>query len=446
MFTALLTLIGFMLLAGATLLAVGLRGPRINDHPVCRGCRFDLSGSPQPLGLCPECGADLSQPSRVRTGQRRRRPGLAGIGAVTAALAILAGAGIGWGIAKGTNWNAHKPVALLLFEARAGTAEEAEAAISELMDRRIAGNLRDRASMQQFVETILERQADERMPWGGAWEDALALAAEEGLLGEAELESVKRHALSLEVEFEPMLSEGDTFLLWMNLESWRGWSVLPPYLLFEGHRAIINGREFEAPFHRSLTNNRYKFSMPLPMGGAGRNELVVEWRYAFVEDWRQPPEASQWLPLQRSGTYEVFARAGREHIKLIPDEGKREELQSSIRAYDASATPIDDKAILQFYLSIESPPVNVAFEVFVRQGDSEWKAGLLVGLAHLQSSTSAGTTIVGLQPGPVDVVLRASKEALRPVTVIDDAWDGEIVIENLPVVWYGSLSTPADPK
>ena len=52
-------LFGFLgsMLVGAILMILGVRGKRINDHPTCRDCRFDLSGVYPGVVTCPECGA-----------------------------------------------------------------------------------------------------------------------------------------------------------------------------------------------------------------------------------------------------------------------------------------------------------------------------------------------------------------------------------------------------
>jgi hypothetical protein len=50
---------GGLFIAGAALLFVGLRGRRLDDHPLCRRCGFDVFGTPEPQTACPECGADL---------------------------------------------------------------------------------------------------------------------------------------------------------------------------------------------------------------------------------------------------------------------------------------------------------------------------------------------------------------------------------------------------
>ncbi|HYO10382.1 MAG TPA: hypothetical protein VER17_15540 [Tepidisphaeraceae bacterium] len=41
------------------LLVLGMRGRRVDDHPVCRRCGFDLVGPPGGTATCSECGADL---------------------------------------------------------------------------------------------------------------------------------------------------------------------------------------------------------------------------------------------------------------------------------------------------------------------------------------------------------------------------------------------------
>src|SRR5688500_20118731 len=48
------------LLAGMLFVRLGLRGKRVDDHPLCRRCGLDLFGLPEGATKCSECGADLS--------------------------------------------------------------------------------------------------------------------------------------------------------------------------------------------------------------------------------------------------------------------------------------------------------------------------------------------------------------------------------------------------
>ena len=85
---------GLVVLIGMCLLAVGLRGRRVNDHPVCRRCKFDLVGLYPDAGRCPECGAPLSGRA-VRRGVRMYRPLLAGTGGALCLLGVaIGGAGL----------------------------------------------------------------------------------------------------------------------------------------------------------------------------------------------------------------------------------------------------------------------------------------------------------------------------------------------------------------
>src|SRR3954451_21021619 len=59
---------------GTSLIAILLafRGRRIDDHPICRKCGFDLFGLPPTSHNCPECGRDLKRKRADRIGHRRR--------------------------------------------------------------------------------------------------------------------------------------------------------------------------------------------------------------------------------------------------------------------------------------------------------------------------------------------------------------------------------------
>ncbi len=61
--------------ASAVALAIAVRGRRVDDHPICRKCGFDLIGKPESSAVCSECGTDLTGVRAVRVG---RRSGAAG--------------------------------------------------------------------------------------------------------------------------------------------------------------------------------------------------------------------------------------------------------------------------------------------------------------------------------------------------------------------------------
>ena len=56
---------------GLALLLLGVRGRRIDDHPICRRCGFDLFGLPAGSERCSECGAEVRRRRAIRIGRRK---------------------------------------------------------------------------------------------------------------------------------------------------------------------------------------------------------------------------------------------------------------------------------------------------------------------------------------------------------------------------------------
>lgn len=84
------------------MLLAGLRGRKLDEHPVCRGCGFYLVGMYPGGERCPECGKALDERS-VRIGRRERRRALMIGGAILATAMLLPLIGLGAASASGTN-------------------------------------------------------------------------------------------------------------------------------------------------------------------------------------------------------------------------------------------------------------------------------------------------------------------------------------------------------
>ncbi len=148
---------------GIGLLVVGVRGRKIDDHPVCRRCRFDLIGLPG-AASCPECGADLSRRGAVRLGQRKRRPRVVAIGALALGLSLLLAAGLLSVRVAGISLNTYKPVWMLTGEAVGINQNVAAAARSELLARHKASAI-TASQARSIADMVLARQADALAEW-----------------------------------------------------------------------------------------------------------------------------------------------------------------------------------------------------------------------------------------------------------------------------------------
>jgi hypothetical protein len=182
-----------LLAAGVTMLALGLRGRRTDDHPICRRCGFDLHGLTNPRA-CPECGHLLDAAS-IRMGNRRMRWGLAGAGMVLL-LILLAGIGsVGVASARGYDWNTVKPQWLLEQQAQSADMTDAEGALEELAKRLAAGEVpADRTG--RLVERGLESQANDAA-WVPGWGTVIEKARTRAEVTDAQWQQYLRTAFQI---------------------------------------------------------------------------------------------------------------------------------------------------------------------------------------------------------------------------------------------------------
>ncbi len=171
---AIVTPVGLLL--GLVLLAVGLRGRRVDDHPLCARCRFDLIGLPgagKGLGAavrCPECGSDVSSPRRLRTGNHARRPRLVSSGSAMLLAAALGCGLLGYAYTRGTTWYTMLPSWALVIETASSDASRQRAALTELTDRITHDRVR-RWLARSALEEAYRAQQDTDSAWLVEWGD-----------------------------------------------------------------------------------------------------------------------------------------------------------------------------------------------------------------------------------------------------------------------------------
>jgi hypothetical protein len=61
-----------LLFVSGSIILDGWLGRMRNSHPHCRACGYDLIGSWETSGRCPECGAELSTADSVKWGAADR--------------------------------------------------------------------------------------------------------------------------------------------------------------------------------------------------------------------------------------------------------------------------------------------------------------------------------------------------------------------------------------
>lgn len=207
-------------LAGVVLFWLGVRGRRLNTHPACRRCGFDLLGVFPGGANCPECGAPLGARRAVRAGVRQRQRSLMTIGGGLLAVVALAIATGVWFMFAGPSLNAYKPAYFLVLEGRHADAVMSREAAKELLARQSDGSLSDRQTAWA-VSGALALQADTGSVWVGEWGDLVERARAAGKVSDADYERFLRQSAVLALVARPSAARGETIPLAIGVVEWR---------------------------------------------------------------------------------------------------------------------------------------------------------------------------------------------------------------------------------
>jgi hypothetical protein len=176
-----LPVLASVVLFAAALLLWARHGRRVNEHPHCRKCGFDLFGRPAGSFICSECGADLRRNRAVRFGARRARRKVVAASLVVF-LPSVAWLGLAlWASVSQKPTALYKPVSWLVAEAAGNDAAARATAFAEL-SRRLARNELSGRQRGAVVERALALQADPQRPWDPAWGDLVEQAYAAGKL------------------------------------------------------------------------------------------------------------------------------------------------------------------------------------------------------------------------------------------------------------------------
>ena len=472
-------------LIGAVLFFLGLRGRRIDDHPRCRKCGYDLSGTMALPEECPECGRDLSRSRRpVRIGNRRRRPAFI----VAAMLILILSLGLGgtfiYNETRDLDWNTIKPVWLLKREARAAWPEGREAR-RELL-RRLQSELLSESQKSDIADLALHRQADPAIPWDSVWGAFIEHLWSEGELSRERIEQYVQRAfdVNFQVEAREKIRAGRALPIKMGVMR----RVGPDAYRLSNHRVSPRGYAASAggqitilsvqlapaqvtvdatPVSAALHETTHHM-----MGGGGFGMRTVDLDLApgtheitFTFDllawehpWGQPlryvngrPERpedpiTEWT-IERTVSVEVVPE-DETVVELVHDSALAQQVRGSIVQVEFIRTQIPyppspnagrggTMGGRNGMIIIDAPPMDLSFDVFARVGDEEKRIGGITARKDdgLQNAQRIDTHPKRLFPSAetFNLVLRAAPGPAEGTLEITRIWDGEIVIEDVPL-------------
>jgi len=448
-----LTTVLISTLAGAIVLAMALRGRRIDDHPICRRCGFDLTGLHQPgaklfASQCPECGRRFTSAKQIRWGARARRPGLALLGGLMLLITLSGGGMQFWRFAQDYEWRRLAPTWALMLETHREDDEAAGAAIRELLRRSESGRLSE-SDLALLATQTRVRCFDWSMSWTEAWRDL----AEETLRFHSPDQILEM--INVRARFERahinLKSPTTADVLGIHMR-WTVRDAVPGMAHGRLHSVRIDDiwtRLSRSPQGMSAGEDFNALNWAIPplelTPGPHEIEIDAELRFSPVED--RLPEAlleserasdlTQTRGFRRRETIDFTIEPAENQPpgpQLLDDADTRNHLRSVIEArlIDEGATTEHGYHRHTIRLTIDEPGVHVAADVFLRINGRLW----LIGDAHTRPDESDEIELRFDAPdGPVaeaDLILRPNPRRIR-TNPPDSIWGEAITLKDIEI-------------
>jgi len=448
-----------MLAASLILLAIGLAlcvrgmvGRRVGDEPRCRKCKYELTNLTS--DRCPECGVTLG-PRAVQTGLRRWRLKFLAIGACAVIIAGAWLAPIGLAKVRAVNWYHALPSTWVYSSAVGGSPR----AVAVLADRYERARL-DKSLIGRIADTALARQASPTMRFSDPWLDALlGPMYVNGDLNAAQIDLFYSQILGTpSLTVRSKIRTGDTLPMELSvpIHAPRGLPILLGFSL-TGANALTNN----FPGYRTttgLSGGLYAFPCRIPVVfdsispghhiakftlyaelAVGANR-TIDSRFpggpaADVVATMSAPIETEFDVVRSNATDPLKIQRGPDVDRLLAQA-----LKPSVLLWNSN----DSFKRLSVMLHPTKPlPTAGIVRIFVRD-----KSGrdIQCNTQDLRGRGSSGTDAdFGLQPGDRTTVrIRGDLELARASLDIFDAWEGEIIFDDVPVEAAPKFAIPIE--
>lgn len=438
-----------LLIISCLLLALGVRGARSGDQRTCRGCRFDLTGLAPGASRCPECGADLTRRRATTTGIRQRRPVMIALGAIGLLLSATLGGTLLWAGLTRYDLNRLKPDWWLAVQATSASGRAADPLFAELTSRLTAGTFSGTPALL-LVGRALREQANPAGEWFGRWDAVFGAALANGWVSDDQLRAFAAQVYDLRLRHRPTIRLGSPWTVgeWVTAVRVPPGAAVATGAILE--RVDVGGRRVyerlhapgtvqtssvRAGAHKDWVLRRYE--MPGLPGTAGVQPILAVFAVAVQDNSATAPRQVE-VRVEHRGEIELVD-AGAELVTLARDESLRQRVEGSISARPLQLY-LDPRSVHTWSaVDVWEPPIDLAFEVFVRLGDREWPVGrstMRAGQGGIQNYGGHEFPLHGLEEAEtVTLVLRPSAAAAEQASEepIERIWGEEVVLPEVPI-------------
>jgi len=427
------TLCVILLILGTALIARGLRGYAIDDHPLCRKCGFDLTGLPKDAFKCSECGADLLIHNAVRIGHRRRRSASLYSGIILLLLGLTIATAAGWAASQNIDWEHLKPTWYVIRETKDPTI--ALTAWNELLNRLRSGDL-GAERMRELDAVLLAIQADPKQTWSPVYGDFIEASA----LTPDKLQAYARHSVTLSLTTRAKVRKGDPLPITIAVNGRVGSGQQFHARLYGGP---ATGELIRDPRH----NHGGSIGTSVNNGGGGSSGALLPLDEKAVaaaapgvrtinvnedieirqtSDDRTPPLA-KWTE-HLTGKWELVP-ADAQTVEIINDPSKQHAVEQSVTT--CQLRYFDNGDYLNININFNNLPVPVAWDIYVRADGREQKLSSIYVNGGNSGWGTGGT--VKTKANKVDLIFRPSLKAAVESATMTKMWNGGITIKDVPI-------------
>lgn len=180
---------------------------RIDDHPICGRCRFDLVDLAEGGTRCPECGGSLEARNAVRYGNRRLSTRLLLAGSIVALASLGLGGGYAWNRGRTLTAQQWMPEWMLVRAIRRGNTPAIIPELDELRNR-LKDRTLSREASTAAARRLLEIQQDPNAGWSPIMGDYLDEAWSVGRLSAEDRATYILNGLAMQVWARPIARRG----------------------------------------------------------------------------------------------------------------------------------------------------------------------------------------------------------------------------------------------
>ena len=444
----------------------------------CPGCAYDLRNATH--DQCPECGSLVRLARLGSPSAQRLRLAVAVAWSCLLLAALVGGGALLWPRITAHNWDAYKPTWWLVTKARSLDEAKSGSALNELIER-IKDDKLPKETIASMVREALAIQADVEQPWVPQWGDVVTTARSMKLVSDEDWLAFARQALVPELVVRSRIIEGDPVAATLFLHK-RAPTDQVLVVQVQHQKTSLGDQATQA---QTTTRTMWpmttmgpmttQLNQQLPMPGRSRPPTFIDIGTGRDERflWARPSTEqliadvapgkhvfdSSWTIVISEGSFgggttgytttadlfsqtirlqanvEVLPR-GTQTVERVSDESLRPAMEAALslrycRARRRGSAPTMISGLFDF----DAPPMDFAFDVFVRSGEREWPVGQIDSEREhpWDFSGAFGGRADGVSGDQVDVILRPSQAAARQTLRITRIWNGEIVFENVPL-------------